>query len=418
MTQEPKPGPLAPLANPNYRLLLTGHISAMFGMSVQQVANLWQVYELTGSALQLGLTGLFQAIPMLTLGLFGGALADAMDRRKLIYISQGVRFLAVLYLTLLTVAGLTEVWHIYLVTLVSSFSALFDRPARQALVASIVPRDLLFGATSLQMTSNQLSRLAGPSIAGVLLALYGTSATYIALTVITSLGILTLLPMRVTYRDERKTRFSMQMVWEGARFYLSTSLLVGLGAVDLGVTLFTAFRPLMPIFAEEILHVGPAGLGMLMSAPAFGSLAGAAVVTMLAGYKHRGRLVFFSTFAYGLLIIPLGYCQVFVVSLLLVATLGFLDSVGATIRSTNVQMFSPDHLRGRVTSMHLTVAGGGTSLGNAEIGIMASFLGPGHALALGGALCMVTTGLVALWWRAKVPAEHAVLARSETGAAP
>jgi sugar phosphate permease len=230
----------------------------------------------------------------------------------------------------------------------------------------------------------------------------------VLLTVVVSMGVFTMLPMHLAGDSSGRTPVTLQSVWEGARFYLMTPMLAGLGALDLGVTLFTSFRPITPILAEEVLNVGPAGLGLLLSAPSAGSLAGATAVTLLANYRHRGQLIFYTTFAYGLLTIPLGYSQVFLLTLAIVVGLGFLDSMGATTRATNVQLYTPDHLRGRVTSMHLTVAGGGTSLGNAEIGIMASLIGIGHALALGGVLCMLTVLAVALWWRQKPPSEQLV----------
>ena len=392
--------PWASLLDPDYRLLLAGFAGNNLGTNALQVANLWQVYQLSRSALDLGLTGLFQAVPLLTLGLFGGVLADSFDRKKLIVIAQAMRFAVTLALAVLTHFEQAEVWHVYGATMFYTLFGLIDRPARQAIIPNVVPRHYLFNAVALQMTSNQLSRLIGPALAGVLISIIGLTTTYYAIAGSSLLVILFLLMMRTaTGRPEGAPQVSMRMLLEGFQFLWQAPIIMGLIALDCALSFFGAFRTLLPIFAEEVLHVGAAGLGLLYAAPGVGAVAGAAFVMLLGNVNYKGRLVLITTAVYGLVCIPLGYSQWFLLSLALTAALGFLDCVGATVRQTTVQLLTPDALRGRVTSAHQAFSMGAPSLWYLQIGITASIFGAAASLALGGVSCLATVFVIAFWWR-------------------
>ncbi|MEK7217187.1 MAG: MFS transporter [Chloroflexota bacterium] len=394
--------PWAALESPNYLLLWVGFIVTNVGNQALQVANLWQVYELSRSPLELGLTGLFQALPLFIFGVYGGVLADVFERRRLLIISQALRFVAVLLLALLTQLEIAEVWHVYSLTFANTVFGMLDRPARQAIIANVVPREHLFSAVSLQIASTQATRLVGPSIAGVAIAVVGLAATYYAITASVLAAVVLLLVMRVPGVQERVAGgVSFRAAGEGLRFLLSTPLLVGLIALDAGITFFGSFRPLLPIVAEEILHAGPVGLGALFAAPGVGAVIGSSAVVMMGESRRRGLLVLAGTLLYGLLVMPLGFSQSFLLSLLLAGGLGLFDAFGATVRQTSVQLATPDALRGRVTSVHQMFSMGAPSLGYVQIGVMASLVGEPAALALGGALCMVTAASVLLWWRSR-----------------
>lgn len=392
--------PWASLQHSEYRLLLAGFAGNNLGTNALQVANLWQVYQLSRSALDLGLTGLFQAIPLLTLGLFGGVLADSVDRKKLIIVAQALRFVVTIALALVTHLGQVEVWHIYGVTMLYTLFGLVDRPARQSIIPNVVPRHYLFNAVALQMTSNQISRLAGPALAGVIIGVIGITNTYYAIAASSLLVILFLLMMRSTAeRSEAPPKVSLNMVIEGFQFLLRSPIIMGLIILDSSLTFFGAFRTLLPIFAEEVLHVGPAELGALYGAPGLGALIGAGSVMFLGNVSYKRRLVLASTALYGLMCIPLGYSQWFWLSFLIVAALGLLDSAGATVRHTTVQLLTPDALRGRVTSAHQAFSMGAPSLGYLQIGVTASVIGASGALALGSILCIATVVGMAFWWQ-------------------
>lgn len=406
VTPPPPPGgpirPWASLALPDSRLLWLGFVLTQFATQSQQVANLWQVYELTHSALELGLTGLFQAVPLLVIGMFGGALADALDRRWVIYVSQVVRFVAVAVLALVTQLGAAEVWHVYASTLVFTAFGVFDRPARTALTPNVVPRHLLFNAIALQTTGNQLARLVGPALAGGVISVFGLAAMYWLIAGATLLVVALTMMMRTS--GQRPVGFSAlsvtAMALDGMRFLLSSRVIMGLIALDGALNFFGAFRAVMPIFADQVLGVGAGGLGMLLGAPGIGALLGSLFITSLGDVPWKRRLVMGTSLVYGLCAMPLGYSPWFGVSLLLAGVLGVCDSVGATVRQTTVQVLTPDALRGRVSSAHQMFTMGGPSLGYLQIGVVASIIGAPAALLVGGALCCLTVAAVGAWWRA------------------
>lgn len=407
----PRPqGPWASLTLPQYRLLLGGFALTQFGTQATQVANLWQVYELSRSPLELGLTGLFQAVPLLGFGMFGGALADAMDRRLLVHASQGARVLTVGSLASLTAAGAAEVWHVYACTLAFTAFGLFDRPARTSLIPNIVPRALLFNAIALQTTGNQLARLLGPALAGAAIGWFGLAATYAAIGV-SALAVMGLmLGLRQTGQQPAGAgALSLAgMAVEGMRFLLTRPVILGLLLLDGALNFFGAFRAVMPIFADQVLGVGPEGLGMLLAAPGIGAVAGSLGITAVGDVPWKARLVMGASLAYGVVCLPLGYSPWFVASLVAVAFLGFCDALGATVRQTTVQVLTPDALRGRVSSAHQVFSMGGPALGYVQIGVVASVIGPQAALLAGGALCCATVAAVAAWWRASGVTEHSL----------
>jgi len=395
-------GPAASLAIPAYRLLLAGFVLTQFATNAQQVANLLQVYQLTHSALDLGLTGLFQALPLLGFGMFGGALADALDRRMLIIASQAVRLVVVAALALVTQFGVVEVWHVYASTLVFTAFGLFDRPARTAIIPNVVPRPLLFNAVALQTAGNQFGRIVGPAVAGGMVAAFGLGATYwlIALSGLLVVGFM--LAMRSV--DQKPVGFSAMtvtsMAVDGMKFLLAKPAIMGLIVLDGAVNFFAAFRAVAPVFADQVLHVGPEGVGLLLGAPGVGAMIGSLFITGLGDVPWKGKLVTATTCLFGLCAMPLGYSPWFPLSVLVTGVMGFCDAIGATVRQTTVQVLTPDALRGRVSSAHQVFSMGGPSLGYVQIGIVASVVGAQAALAIGGALCCATVVAVAWWWRA------------------
>jgi MFS family permease len=259
----------------------------------------------------------------------------------------------------------------------------------------------MFNAIGFLTTVNQLSRLIAPSLAGVLIAGLGVGSAYVLVVVSIALVILVTVPMALprSALDERP-EMSPRMIVEGFSFLWNSPILLGLILLDTALTFFGAFRPLMPIFAEEVLHAGPTGLGLLLAAPGAGAVAGAAIVLFLGDRGQRERWVLWATIVYGLLLVPFGESQWLGVSMALGFALGLLDAVGATTRQTMVQVLTPDPLRGRVTSIHQMFSMGAPSLGYVQIGITASVLGTGPALIVAGILVVVCAAAIGFWWRA------------------
>ena len=357
------------------------------GSQISTVAVAWQVYEITDSPFQLGLTGLLRALPVMILSLPGGVIADRMDRRNLLIITQSLAALLALALALLTSTGQIRVWHIYAVTFLSGAVGIFDAPARTAMIPALVSAEQLASAYALNITWRQIATLAGPFIGGIIIGALGVGAAYYIdaasfLAVIICLGF-----MRRQVRPARDQKESpLQSVRVGFNFIRDNSVILALMSMDACVQFFGAYRSMMPAFARDILGVGPAGLGALLGVPALGALAGSGLILGLGNPKRKGQLIIAVTLLYTIGLICFALSRSLALSLLIVFFLGLVDAVGETLRDTLVQLTTPDSMRGRVKSFDQVFMSAGTYMGHAQMGAAATFLGVPGALVLGG--CM------------------------------
>lgn len=389
--------PWASLAFPSYRLLWSASLLSTMGLQMRQFANVWQVYEMTGSPLKLGLTGLFQALPLFTIGLFAGTVTDAVDRRKLLIVSQAINLLLAMVLGLLTLSGRVEVWHIYAVTSLTSAVNVFGQPARVSLISATVPRTHLMNAITLNQVIQQSAQLVGPTLAGLVVAWAGPASAYFANATLFIPALAGLAALRVeTPRPTGARGMRFSNVLEGLNFVRRTPVLVGLILLDTTATLFGSYRALMPVFAKDILHVGPAGLGTLLSAPALGAVLGTIGILSIGNVQRKGLMVLMSTSLYACALVFFGVSHWFGLSLALAGTLGLLDAMGVSVRQTTVQLRTPEHLRGRATSIQQIFAMGAPSLGYLLAGTMASAMGPRLTLFLAGGVIISVVGIIAL----------------------
>jgi MFS family permease len=358
------------------------------GSQISTVAIAWQVYEITDSPFQLGLTGLFRALPVMVLSIPGGILADRMDRRWLLIITQSLAALLALALALLSWFGAVQVWQIYLVTFLAGAVGIFDSPARTALIPALVKPEQLATAYALNITWRQIATLAGPFIGGVVIASVGISLSYFidALSFLSVIICLAMVRARPAPPAQEKKESALESVRGGFHFVRDNSAILGLMGMDTCVQFFGAYRSMMPVFARDILAVGPTGLGALLGVPAFGALAGSAVVMSMGNPKQKGRLIIIVTLIYTAGLIGFALSRSLVLSLAIGFLLGLVDAVGETLRDTLIQLITPDHLRGRVKSFDQVFMSAGTYLGHAQIGTAASFLGVPGALVMGGIL--------------------------------
>ncbi|MBI4496970.1 MAG: MFS transporter [Chloroflexi bacterium] len=393
--------PLDALRYPAFRLLWGGTLAASLAQQVQWVASSYLVYEITGSPFLLGLTGLFRALPLFLFSLAGGALADAVDRRKLLLITQSAATLISAGLTLLALESGLEVWHLYAATfLTASTSALFN-PSRMALVPRRVPPAVLMNAVTFNTVAQQSSMLVGPVLAGLIVGAWGAAGAYglcalgFGISVAASIG----LPGGASPAG-RERPGSLASVAAGVRFVGKQPALMALLALDFGVTFLAAYRFIMPVFAKDILGVGPEGLGLLLAAPGAGALVGSVSVIALGNVRHKGALVLGTTALFGLGVIAFSGSTWVPLSVALAALLGYLDSVSVITRNTIILLMTPDALRGRVQSVVQIVVQGSPALAGLQVGTVAALIGAAPALALGGLLCLGMVGLV----RLRVPA--------------
>ena len=370
------------------------------GTQISTVAIAWQVYEITNSPFQLGLTGLFRALPVMILSLPGGVLADRMDRRKLLIITQGLAALLSLTLGLLSSAGQIRVWHIYTVTFLSGAVGIFDAPARTAMIPALVSAEQLASAYALNITWRQIATLGGPFIGGLVISALGISPAYYIDAVSFFAVIICLAFMRRQVKPSREKKESpLESVRAGFNFIRENSVILGLMSMDTCVQFFGAYRSMMPAFARDILGTGPAGLGALLGVPALGALAGSGIVLAAGNPRRKGQLIIGVTLLYTIGLICFALSRSLTLSLLIVFCLGLVDAIGETLRDTLVQLTTPDQMRGRVKSFDQVFMSAGTYMGHAQMGVAASFIGVPGALILGGCVGSAAVLMVAKFAR-------------------
>ncbi len=389
--------PWAALASPQFRLLWLGQSFGAVGQPMREVANLWLVWELTGSALHLGLLGVVRVVPLILFSLVGGALADVVDRRKILVVSQVTNMLMGAAIAGLAITGAIQVWHIYAISLGSAVMMSFGQPARVSLIPALVPRVHLMNALTLHTTTMHASRLLGPSLGGIIIAWQGAGLAYAvnAAAFIPVIVSLLLLHVPTVERQQVRRAFNPREIVEGLRFIWATPVILGFILFDVSAMVFSTYRGLLPIFADEVLGVGPAGFGTLMSAPALGFLGGAGLLLLMGNVKRKGPVVLVATLLYAVTVALFALSEWYVVSLLLIMAAGGFDAIGTILRQTTLQLLVPDEIRGRATAvMHVFVTGG-PSVGQSVLGAAAGVLGAPLALLGGSAVCFVAVMAVA-----------------------
>jgi MFS family permease len=355
---------------------------------MQTVAINWHVYLLTKSPLALGMVGLSKGAPIIICSLVGGVVADVADRRRLMIATQGVMLFSAALLAAFTVGGLTTPWPIYVLTGIASGATAFDIPARQALLPMLVPAKDFPNAVSLSLIVFNVAMIAGPALAGLVLAGYGPAIIY-GVNALSFLAVIVALALmktsgRVSEEEAHQTRVGWDALKEGLSFVWKTPIIVQTMTLDFAATFFASANALLPIFAKEILQVGAQGYGILSAGPATGSILTGLVMARLGSFRHQGKLVLVSVAMFGLATIAFGLSRVFWFSLLMLALTGASDTVSTILRQTIRQLVTPNHLRGRMTSINMVFFMGGPQLGEVEAGVLAAIVGAPLSVVFGG----------------------------------
>jgi hypothetical protein len=373
-------------------LLWSAELLSMIGSQIQRVAITWHVYELTGDPFKLGLLGLCRFVPVILFGIIGGVLADQGDRRRtLIQAQLGLLAFSVI-LAGLTYAGAIGLVAIYLLTILSATVEGVSNPTRQTIIPLVVPRVDFPAASTMNILAFQMSMVVGPAIGGFIIAGAGVGTAYLIDALSFTAVIAAVLKMRTRPPRVTLPTSGFAAAAEGARFLRRTPVLFGVMAADFLATLFGACTTVMPIFAEDLLEVGPSGLGLLLAAPAVGAVTVASILSVSRLPDHAGLAVLVSIGLYGAFIGGFGLSRHFAVSLLLLAGSGAADVLSATLRHAIRNLLTPDDLRGRMASFHRMLAVGGPQLGEFRAGATASAIGAGPAVAIGGAATILLTG--------------------------
>jgi MFS family permease len=382
----------------DFRRYQAARMTSVLGTQMQGVAVGWHVYSITHEPLSLGYVGLAQFLPAMVLWLVTGEVADRFDRSRVLALCHVVLIACALALCALSLSGSTSTAPIYAILVVVGAARAFSGPAAQSLAPNLVPKAHLQNAIAWSSSIWQVSTVTGPALGGLLFA--GTNATvvYASQAILECASVWFLFSIATRSRGEPHARSPAELV-AGLRYLWREKLLLGAISLDLFAVLLGGAIALLPIFARDILHAGPSGLGLLRSAPA----AGAAVVAVLLAYRPVGRraghTMLAGVFVFGLATIVFGLSKSFVLSLGALALAGAADMFSVFVRSSMIQLNTPDAMRGRVSAVNLVFIGASNELGEFESGLTAAWLGTVPAVVMGG----VGTCLVVLLWAALFP---------------
>jgi MFS family permease len=399
----PRPSPLAALQSHNFRLLWGGQLISMAGSMMQSAAILWHVSLLVPAAhrgIALGMVGLVRVLPIILFSLLSGVAADALDRRRLMFVTQTGMALAAAALAAYAFAGGRLLWPIYALAALSSAFASFDGPARQSLVPNLVPPEHLPNAISLNTIVFQAASVVGPALGGVVIGFAGVAWAYVLNAVSFLFVIGALLGMRnVPKRPASHTaRIDRHAALEGLRFVFRTPLIRSTMLLDFVATFFASATALLPIFAQDVLRVGAEGYGVLSAAPSVGALlTSVALVPLIERIERRGTVLLWSVLGYGLATVVFGVSKSFALTFVCLALTGATDTVSTVIRNVIRQLNTPDSMRGRMTGINMAFFMGGPQLGELEAGLVASLWGAPLSVVTGGIGCLLVTAWVA--WR-------------------
>ncbi|MCU1318844.1 MAG: major facilitator superfamily transporter [Edaphobacter sp.] len=392
----------------NFRLYQSARLMVILGAEAQSVAVAWQVYQITHSALDLGLTGLALFMPGLFLMLAAGHAADRYDRRKIILACYGLQAVCtgvLLWLSMSTTAlRVGRIWPVYAVLVGIGMGRAFSGPAASAMLPSLVPKDHFVNAVTWGATIYQIANMSGPAVGGLLftLPLVGTMARWngaaivYAFTLVMLMGFLVLVGMiRLPQVPVAKKGFSARTILAGLEYVWRTKLLLGSISLDLFAVMLGGAVALLPIFATEILHAGPRGLGLLRAMPSVGALVVSLTMLVRPIKRRAGKVMLTCVGIFGAATVVFGLSKSMWVSLVALLVVGASDMVSVVVRSSILQLATPPEMRGRVSAVNWLFIGASNEFGEFESGLTASWWGAVRSVVVGGIGSLVVTAMAA-----------------------
>jgi MFS family permease len=380
----------------DYRWLWAGQAINGIGTQITRIALPYQVYVLTGSTLAVGALTAVQLVPILIFALGAGSVADAVDRRRLLLVTQFGLLLCSVVLAWLSLQPATPLLGLFLVAFVAAGLSSIDQPARSSSIARLVPRERLPAAIALNQLNFQSASVVGPAIGGVLIATVGLPGAYIADALTFSASLLGVAMIAPIPPLGVAARPGIAAIREGLRFVKSRRVILSTFVIDLNAMIFGMPTALFPALALDVFEVGPEGLGLLAAAPAAGAFIGALTSGWVSAVRRVGLAVIVAVTVWGAAMALFGLSTAsFPLALVFLAIAGAADVVSAVFRSTIVQLQTPDRLRGRVTSIHILAVTSGPRLGDIEAATLASVIGPQLSVVSGGLLCVIGVVVVA-----------------------
>lgn len=393
------------LKHRRFLYLWSGLMISVAGSRMQVWTLFWHINTITEAPLALGMVGAARIFPIILFSLIGGVAADRFNRRKILFVTQYAQVIIALMLGILSLLDLLELWQIYAITALQAVAFSFELPARQALVPNLVPRKDLPNAFGLQSIAYQVGSITGPALSGLVIANLDISYAYILNAISFGAVILALFMMGDVVHDrisidnpKDKPKVNQEAIRAGLRFTFGNPIILSSMILDFIATFFAKVDTLMPIFAREVLKVGPIEYGWLSAAPSIGAAVAAIILTQIKGIKRQGPILLISVILFGVFTMIFGASKTFWLSILALMGAGASDTVSSVIRNTIRQLQTPDELRGRMTSINQIFFMGGPQLGEIEAGLVGQYFGVSMAALSGGAACIVGVGWIAKRW--------------------
>jgi MFS family permease len=383
----------------DFRAFVLARISTVMALQMQSVAMGWFVYDMTKSAWALGFVGLAAFLPAPVLALVTGQVADRYDRRKVIASGYTVACLVSLGMVACVWLQIAEIWPIFLLTMLQGAARAFYMPATQAILPGLLPRDALSGGLALSSSTMQTGTVLGPALGGLLYVL-GPDVVFGVGAVCFALGTILILSIKARPPVVAREPITVPHLLGGIHFIKSQPVILGAISLDLFAVLLGGATALLPMFAQDVLHVGPEGLGLLRAAPACGSITMALMLTQWPIRRKAGPLLFGAITLFGVAMIGFGLSTVFWLSMVCLYLSGLADMVSVNIRQSLVQGNTPDAMRGRVSAVTTVFIGASNELGEFESGVLAALVGAVPAVVIGG----IGTMLIAALWTRLFPA--------------
>jgi len=382
----------------NYAYFWWGNFISRIGTEMELVGLSWQIYEMTRSPMSLGIIGLCRFLPILFFSLISGSIADMFPRKNVVQLTSALLMLIAIGLTILHYLHLMNPLIIYIAIFINSTILTLETPSRQALIPSLFPKEHILHAMSWNTIMFQTGTTIGPMIGGFMISVGGVGLTY-ALNAISFIAVIFAYIMIKPSKSiiSKTAGFHLSYIKEGLHYVFKTPLLYGTMLLDFCATFFSASTVLMPIFAMDILKVGPQGMGLLYASPAIGGVVAGLVVSSMRNIKRQGFILLIALTCYGICTIAFGLSKLFFLSLFFLFLVGATDIVNTIIRKTTQQLITPDEILGRMSSINLIFYAGGPMLGEFEAGFAAQFFGTSFSVILGGIGTIIFTLLIA--WR-------------------
>ncbi len=385
------------LRHKKYRIYWIGSIMVQITSEMLNVAISWQLYQLTHSPLSLGLVGMARFIPVLVFSLFSGHISDRYSRRKVVALSLIFQIAVAFFSVFVVFSHLVTPFFLYALIFTNATLMVFSNPSRQALMPALVPREDYLNAISVGQLSYQVAVVVGPSIAGFIIAAAGITPVFLVYAVSISVGLICIYYMGAVPQELRiESKSQLQSIKDGLHFVKKTPLIWSTMFIDFFATFFASAMTLMPVFASDILRVGPQGLGLLYAAPSIGGVAAGLLFNTKRKIALKGKTIVVAIIIYGFATCIFGLSQNFILSLIAMIVVGAADMVSSIIRSTLRQIITPDHIRGRMISINMIFYMGGPQLGEVESGLSAVLVGTPATVVVGGVATIIATIFFAL----------------------